>query len=78
MATGFSGDLCDPGIFLGISMVLTNNKIAGCLGPKLFTNIGLGRIGPFTFPILMILIALISYFVPNKTVHRTPHLRSRR
>ena len=56
-------------IFLGISMVLTNNKILSCLGPKLFTNIGLGRIGPFTFPIyFMILIALISYFVLNKTV----------
>jgi len=56
-------------IFLGISMVLTNNKILSCLEPKLFTNIGLGRIGPFTFPIyFMIIIALISYFVLNKTV----------
>jgi ribose transport system permease protein len=56
-------------IFLGISMVLTNNKILSCLEPKLFTNIGLGRIGPFTFPIyFMIIIALISYFILNKTV----------
>jgi len=56
-------------IYLGISMVLTNNKILSCLEPKLFTNIGLGRIGPFTFPIyFMILIALLSYFVLNKTV----------
>lgn len=56
-------------IFLGISMVLTNNKILSCLEPKLFTNIGLGRIGPFTFPIyFMIIIALISYYVLNKTV----------
>lgn len=56
-------------IFLGISMVLTNNKILSCLEPKLFTNIGLGRIGPFTFPIyFMIIIVLISYYVLNKTV----------
>lgn len=56
-------------IFLGISMVLTNNKILSCLEPKLFTNIGLGRIGPFTFPIyFMIIIALLSFFILNKTV----------
>lgn len=56
-------------IFLGVSMVLTNNKILSCLEPKLFTNIGLGRIGPFTFPIyLMVIIALISYFILEKTV----------
>lgn len=56
-------------IYLGISMVLTNNKILSCLEPKLFTNIGLGRIGPFTFPIyFMIIVALISFFVLNKTV----------
>ncbi len=55
-------------IFLGISMVFTNNKILSCLGPKLFTNIGLGRIGPFTFPIyFMIIIALLSYFILQKT-----------
>ena len=57
------------GIYLGISMVLTNNKILSCLGPKMFTDIGLGRIGPFTFPIyFMLIIALISYFVLNRTV----------
>ncbi|MCI9140596.1 MAG: ABC transporter permease [Lachnospiraceae bacterium] len=56
-------------IFLGISMVLTNNKILSCLEPKLFTNIGLGRMGPFTFPIyFMVIIALLSFFVLNKTV----------
>ena len=56
-------------IYLGISMVLTNNKILSCLGPKMFTDIGLGRIGPFTFPIyFMLIIALISYFVLNRTV----------
>ena len=56
-------------IFLGISQVLTNNKIISCLEPKLFTAIGLGRIGPFTFPIyLMIIIALISFFILSKTV----------
>lgn len=55
-------------IFLGVSMVLTNNKILSCLQPKLFTDIGLGKIGPFTLPIyLMLLIALLSYFVLNKT-----------
>jgi len=56
-------------IFLGISQVLTNNKIISCLEPDLFTAIGLGRIGPFTFPIyLMIMIALISFYILNKTV----------
>ncbi len=56
-------------IYLGISMILTNNKILSCMAPKLFTNIGLGRIGPFTFPIyLMIIIALISFFILNRTV----------
>jgi len=56
-------------IVLGITQVLTNNKIISCLSPKLFTSIGLGRIGPFTFPIyLMLGIVLISYFVLNKTV----------
>lgn len=56
-------------IFLGISQVLTDNKIISCLQPKLFTNIGLGRIGPFTFPIyLMFAVILISYFVLERTV----------
>jgi Ribose/xylose/arabinose/galactoside ABC-type transport systems, permease components len=56
-------------IFLGISMVLTNNKIISCQDPELFTNIGLGKIGPFTFPIyFMVIVALISYFILNKTV----------
>ncbi|OYO51506.1 hypothetical protein CG709_19350 [Lachnotalea glycerini] len=63
------GAVAPPSIFLGISMVLTNNKILSCLEPKLFTDIGLGKIGMFTFPIyFMIIIALISYFVLNKTV----------
>lgn len=56
-------------ILLGVSQVLTNNKIISCLNPELFTKIGLGRIGPFTFPIyLMLFIVLISYFVLSKTV----------
>ncbi len=56
-------------IFLGISMVLTNNKILSCLGPAAFTNIGLGRVGPFTFPVyFMLIIAMISYYILNKTV----------
>lgn len=56
-------------IFLGISMVITNNRIISCLNPHLFTAIGLGRIGFFTFPIyFMTLIALVGYFVLNKTV----------
>jgi len=56
-------------VFLGISQVLTNNKIISCLKPDLFTAIGLGRIGPFTFPIyLMTMVALISWYILNKTV----------
>lgn len=55
-------------VMLGISMVLTNNRILSCLEPALFRNIGLGRIGPFTFPIyFMIFIALVSWYVLSKT-----------
>ncbi len=57
-------------ILLGVTMVLSNNKIISVIKPEMFTNIGLGRLGPFTLPIyIMIVIALISYFVLEKTVY---------
>jgi Ribose/xylose/arabinose/galactoside ABC-type transport systems, permease components len=56
-------------VFLGISQIITDNKIIACLKPELFTKIGLGRVGPFTIPIyLMLFIVLISFFMLNKTV----------
>ncbi len=57
-------------IVLGVSMVISDNKIVSAIKPELFTNIGLGKIGPFTLPIyIMVVAALISYFVLEKTVY---------
>lgn len=56
-------------IFLGLSMVLTNNKIISCLEPKLFTGIGSRKILGFPLPIyLMIVIGMISWYILRKTV----------
>lgn len=56
-------------IYLGMSMVLTNNKIISCIGPKLFTDIGMKKILNFPIPIyLMVVIAIVSWFVLRKTV----------
>lgn len=56
-------------IFLGLSMVLTNNKIISSNAPKSFTNIGALKILGFPLPIyIMIVIALVSWFVLSKTV----------
>ncbi len=56
-------------IFLGLSMILTGNKILSCLQPELFTAIGMKKILRFPIPIyLMLLIALISWFILGKTV----------
>lgn len=56
-------------IFLGLSMVLTNNKIISCLEPKLFTAIGSKKIFGFPLPIyVMLVIALISWYILRKTV----------
>lgn len=56
-------------IFLGLSMVLTGNKIISCLEPELFTSIGSKKIFGFPLPIyVMLIIALISWFVLRKTV----------
>jgi ribose/xylose/arabinose/galactoside ABC-type transport system permease subunit len=50
-------------IYLGLSMILTNNKILDCTNPKLFTSIGKNPI-PI---ILMVVAALISWYVLRKT-----------
>lgn len=56
-------------IFLGLSMILTGNKILSCLQPELFTAIGMKKILRFPIPIyLMFFIALISWFILEKTV----------
>lgn len=55
-------------MILGISMLLTNNKILGCLQPKAFTVIGMGKIFGIPLPIyLMLLIAALSAFLLTKT-----------
>ncbi|MDO4960845.1 MAG: ABC transporter permease [Eubacteriales bacterium] len=55
-------------IFLGMSMILTNNKILSCLQPELFTAIGMKKIFSFPIPIyIMIIIAAISWFLLSKT-----------
>ena len=58
-----------PGIFQGLSMVVTNNKIVSCTAPAAFTAIGSVKILGFPLPIyFMILMALLSWFVLRKTV----------
>ncbi|MBQ6322417.1 MAG: ABC transporter permease [Lachnospiraceae bacterium] len=55
-------------IFLGLAMVLTNNKIVSCTVPA-FTAIGSKKILGFPMPVyFMIIIALVSWFVLRKTV----------
>lgn len=54
--------------FLGLSMVLTNNRILSCMEPKLFVGISTFRILGFPVPVyLMLVIAVISWFVLSKT-----------
>ncbi|MDO4804341.1 MAG: ABC transporter permease [Lachnospiraceae bacterium] len=56
-------------VFLGLSMVITKNKIVSCTGPAAFTAIGSMKILGFPLPIyFMIVIAIISWFVLRKTV----------
>ncbi|MDR2021355.1 MAG: ABC transporter permease [Treponema sp.] len=56
-------------ILNGASQLLLNNKILSCLEPELFTAIGMKKILGFPLPIyIMLIAALISYYVLNKTV----------
>lgn len=55
-------------IFLGLAMVMTNNKIISCTVPT-FTAIGAKKILGFPMPVyFMLIIAIISWFVLRKTV----------
>ena len=55
-------------IFLGLAMVLTNNKIISCTVPA-FTAIGSKKILGFPMPVyFMLIIAVISWFMLRKTV----------
>jgi ribose/xylose/arabinose/galactoside ABC-type transport system permease subunit len=55
-------------VLSGGAQLLLNNKILSCLEPALFTAIGMKKILGFPLPIyIMILAALASYFVLNKT-----------
>lgn len=54
-------------IISGISMLMTNNKILGCLEPKAFTVIGIGKVFGLPVPVfIMAAVALISYYVLDK------------
>lgn len=54
--------------YLGLSMVLTNNKILSCMEPKLFVGISTFKILGFPVPVyIMLVIAVISWFVLAKT-----------
>ena len=54
--------------FLGLSMVLTNNKILSCMEPKLFVGISTFKILGFPVPVyIMLIVAVISWFVLSKT-----------
>lgn len=56
-------------IIFGLSMLITDNKILGCLQPKVFTYMGTGKVLGLPVPIyIMAAVALISYYVLNKTV----------
>lgn len=55
-------------IFLGLAMVLTNNKIVSCTVPA-FTAIGSKKILGFPMPVyFMLIMALLSWFLLRKTV----------
>ena len=55
-------------VFLGLAMIMTNNKIVSCTVPA-FTAIGSMKILGFPLPVyFMIIIALISWYVLRKTV----------
>lgn len=51
-------------VFLGLSMIITNNKIVSCTKPKLFTMIG----STWVSIILMVIIAAFSWFLLSRTV----------
>ena len=55
-------------VFMGLAMIMTNNKIVSCTVPA-FTAIGSMKILGFPLPVyFMIIIALISWYVLRKTV----------
>ncbi len=55
-------------VYLGLSMVITNNRIVSAREPALFTSIGSMKILGFPLPIyLMVIIALISWFALSRT-----------
>ncbi len=61
--------LATMNIIYGVTQLLTNSKVIGCLKPQGFTFIGGGRLLGVPFPIFILLImAVISYFILNKTV----------
>lgn len=56
-------------IFLGLAMVMTNNKIISCTVPA-FTAIGAFKILGFPLPVyFMAIIAVVSWYVLRKTVY---------
>lgn len=61
--------LASQNIVYGIAQLLTGNKVINCLEPACFTFIGGGRLFGIPFSVIIfVIIALISYFLMNKTV----------
>lgn len=55
-------------VFLGVSMVLTKNKILSCMQPALFTQISTKKLLGFPIPVyIMLIVALIAWFVLSQT-----------
>ena len=55
--------------YLGLSMVLTSNKILSCMEPALFVGISTHKILGFPVPVyLMLLVAVISWFILAKSI----------
>lgn len=56
-------------VYQGLSMLITNNKIISCTQPDAFTAIGSLKLLGFPLPIyLMIIMAIISWYILRKTV----------
>lgn len=61
--------LASQNIVYGIAQLLTGNQVISCLNPRAFTFIGGGRIFGIPFSVIIfVIIALISYFLMNRTV----------
>lgn len=60
--------LATQNIVYGVAQLLTGNQVISCLKPKVFTAIGGGRLlGVPSSVYILVIIAIISWFILNKT-----------